>query len=478
MLPAVLVVCLLLALTVRSARRVVPVAARPVGLAAGPAGPPREHERRVSRARASAERVEGLEREPSKIEGALRAEAEDLALLTERVPPLFREDLTPDASARALDGGRPGMGLWSSEGGLGVGSHARRAESAMRFPGLLDTLWDTEPFTRDRVRTESFAIRGRRLTLDLALQPDAAETSLGAGRARARHRLARPPPRGPAREHDRQAPDRRGRARAGLHRRGRVRRPGPGVARPEPCVRQGRSGGESNPPQLHLASDARKAGIAFHNEIEGSLARTGEFGDVQDVGAKIAEQAARLAAVLPVFEDGLEGAIDRGTIARARGPARRHLERVLRVGGDLETSQETEDTEPLLDRLRRHPGAGPRDVCPGGPYRLRKNERCDRALDRLVRRNLRRIDGSKIELSPRLAESGPSPASILGGEPGPDLAFRSHDVPSVPLGTRPLRHRPAGRGATAGCGRSRPSQVSSAGARAATRDTRRSCVHA
>ena len=62
-------------------------------------------------------------------------------------------------------------------------------------------------------------------------------------------------------------------------------------------------GNELTPRELPLSIEARELWIAFHDEIERDMGKGGRFAEMQDVGSKSAEQAARIAGVLAIVDD-------------------------------------------------------------------------------------------------------------------------------------------------------------------------------
>ena len=57
------------------------------------------------------------------------------------------------------------------------------------------------------------------------------------------------------------------------------------------------------PPSMCLSGAARRHWVAFHDEVERDLADTGAFRPIRAFGAKMAEHAGRLAAVLATYAD-------------------------------------------------------------------------------------------------------------------------------------------------------------------------------
>ena len=87
-----------------------------------------------------------------------------------RIPRLLYADATPEALAYGLAKQWPSGGVVSAEAGIVFGSHGMGKDSVMRNLGLLNQLWDGTSLTIDRRSTESFTVRGARLTVALQVQ--------------------------------------------------------------------------------------------------------------------------------------------------------------------------------------------------------------------------------------------------------------------------------------------------------------------
>ena len=75
---------------------------------------------------------------------------------------------------------------------------------------------------------------------------------------------------------------------------------------------------ELQPPELPLSFEARQEWIRFHDDVERELGQGGEFHDTKDLAAKSAENAARMAAVMHVIENGPVGEISENIFATIR----------------------------------------------------------------------------------------------------------------------------------------------------------------
>ncbi|MDR3503965.1 MAG: DUF3987 domain-containing protein [Legionella sp.] len=87
-----------------------------------------------------------------------------------RVPRLVYSDATPEALAYSLAKTWPSGSVVSAEAGIVFGSHGMGKDSVMRNLALLNVLWDGGEITIDRRTTESFIVRGARLTVGLQVQ--------------------------------------------------------------------------------------------------------------------------------------------------------------------------------------------------------------------------------------------------------------------------------------------------------------------
>jgi hypothetical protein len=307
------------------------------------------------------------------------------------VPRLFYEDVNNPALAESLGKGWPSASLWSDEGGLVIGSHGMSDDWAMGFIGMLNRFWDGNAFDRDRVGTGSTRIRGRRFTVSLMAQPIAMERllTLADGASRAMGLLARFLISWPA-------------STIGTRMYREPPKDMPAVARlcqrlwelldtPLPIEPMNPAALILSPPKLSLTPRAWRLWRQFHDDIEAEIGKNGEYADVADIGAKVAENAARIAGNFHVLEHGPVGEIDSKTFYRAAKIAEWHLYEARRVLAAFDQPKHVSDAELLLAWLLQRPEkaapeiADPRDIQRGGPSPLRDLKRRDEALDTLVR---------------------------------------------------------------------------------------------
>lgn len=215
-----------------------------------------------------------------------------------RVPRLIYGDATPEALTYALAKQWPSGGVVSSEAGSVFGSHGMGKDSVMRNLAALNQLWDGAALPVERRSSESFTVRGARLTMALQVQ----EATLRAffdstkGLARGTGFLARFLVAWPE-------------STQGMRPFTEAPANWPALAtfnsrlssilnRPAPIDEDG----ALTPGMLKLSPDAKAAWVAFHDQIEAMLPVGGELHDVRDVASKIADNATRLAALFHVFE--------------------------------------------------------------------------------------------------------------------------------------------------------------------------------
>ncbi len=280
-------------------------------------------------------------RQTADMESALR-DLEHYKPEPPRIPRLLYTDVTPEALAYGLAKQWPSGGVVSAEAGIVFGSHGMGKDSVMRNLGLLNQLWDGASLTIDRRTSDSFSVRGARLTVALQVQePTLREFFARSGAlARGTGFLARFLVAWPeSTQGFRLFTD----APANWPHLDAFNRRIAAILSQSALIDDD---GALTPPMLNLTPDAKAAWVTFHDEIERELASGGELYDVRDVASKSADNAARLAALFQMFEHGM-GAVGPECFESASRIAAWHLNESRRFFGELALPAEMVNTARL-----------------------------------------------------------------------------------------------------------------------------------
>ena len=304
-----------------------------------------------------------------------------------KVPKPLRGDDTPESLAWALSKEWPSAGVLSNEAGIVLGAHGMGKDSVMRNLALLNILWDGGVLSVGRRTSDSFTVRGARLTMALQVQELTLRTFFdrSGGLARGTGFLARflvawpestqgsrmfadPPESWPAV--------------AAFN-----RRIAEVLNQPTPIG----DDGALNPHLLTLAPQTKRAWVTFHDAIECELRSSGELHDVRDVASKAADNAARMAALFHVFEHGTSGAVEPDAFEASSRIVAWHLNEARRFFGEMALPEELAGAARLdfwiLAYCRRHrTSIVPRREIQRHvtPVSLREKVRLDAALQELV----------------------------------------------------------------------------------------------
>jgi putative DNA primase/helicase len=321
---------------------------------------------------------------------------------TQLIAPRLRyEDVNPQSLPYMLAKGYPSAALWSDEGGMVTGSQGMGKDAFLGFLAVMNRLWDGGEVHQDRKQAESVHVEGRRLTASLMLQPSVLSDLLvrGGGLSRGSGFLARylvSAPQSTMGQRPYKEPPNGMAALDRFNRRIRAL-----LDMPLPVDEHGRL----QPPLLRLSVDAFAVWRSYHDEIERELVPHGDYATACDFAAKSAENAARIAACLHIFEDS-HGAIDSKTMQRAVLLARWYLRESLRLLQTLDEPQAVADARSLEGWLAQSGSSSLRDVQRLGPNPLRDRARRDAAVRVLAELGRARVerDGNRdmLTLNPAL----------------------------------------------------------------------------
>jgi putative DNA primase/helicase len=325
-----------------------------------------------------------------------------------RIPKLMYEDVTPEALKWGLAKQWPSAGVMSSEAGLVLGAHGMGKDSVMRSLATFNKLWDGDETQTDRRTSECFDVRGARLTVALQIQESALcnffeqSGSLARGTGfMARFLIAwpkstqgtrpfsEPPKEWPALERF------NARMLEILNSRAPIE-----------------ENGQLKPTMLDLSPGAKAYWVECHNEIEANLAPGERLSEVRDIASKIADNAARLAALFQVFEHRGLGQVSLEAMNSAWRVVLWHLRESQRFFGELALPEELMNAAKLeqwlIEYYHTHEvGAVPtREVKRLGPNTVRKKEKLEAAVKELIdldRVRIAKIEGKKsLEINPKL----------------------------------------------------------------------------
>ncbi|RJG01270.1 YfjI family protein [Noviherbaspirillum sedimenti] len=326
-----------------------------------------------------------------------------------RVPCLIRGDDTPENLGWALMREWPSAGVLSSEAGIVFGSHGMGGDSVTRNLALLNVLWDGGGMKIGRRTSESYRIEGARLTMGLQVQ----EATLRAffdktkGLARgtgflARFLIAWPTSTMGTRFYT-QAPD--WQCVGAFNQRIRALLDSPLSIDED---------GRLTTVTLALSEQAHAIWVQYLNAIEAQLAPDGDLEAVKDVASKSADNAARLAALFHVFEQGA-GPITADAMKRGAQVAAWYLHEARRFLGQFALPVELMNAERLerwmIQHCRRE-GCGEVSTQTAMQYSpLRDKSSLMASVSQLEERNRARLhtDGKKkmIVINPALLEVRP-----------------------------------------------------------------------
>lgn len=326
-----------------------------------------------------------------------------------RVPQLLHGDDTPEHLAYTLAHKYPSAGILTAEAGLVFGSHGMGTDSVMRNLALFNTVWDGGTHQIGRRTSESYTVRGARVTMGLQVQAPTlrnfVERSGGLARGTgffARFLLAWPESTQGYRPF--KDPPETWPALDVFHRR---------IS--EILGAEGKIDGEGAlaPTLMPLSPEAKAIWVSFHDGIEEELRTGGELYDVRDVASKIADNAARLAALFQLFCSNCSGCSSSNVSAEHMEAACRiaawHLNESRRFFGELAMPTELADAAQLDAWLIRYCLQGKESPIPiriiqqCGPNKLRNKTALLAAVGELEKLHRIRLVGKKaIAVNPAL----------------------------------------------------------------------------
>jgi hypothetical protein len=282
------------------------------------------------------------------------------------LPILIVTEPTVEGLVKLLADSQPTIGLFSSEGGSFIGGHAMSDEARLRSAARLSSLWDGEPIDRVRSGDGASVIVGKRLSLHLMAQPEIAAAFLSDETLRDQGLLSRVLVSAPA-------------GTAGT----RVfRTPKFDALRSIETFGQRildllattpPSNGDGRLRSISIEGIARQLFIEFHDAVERQLAPGGKLATIKGFAAKLAEHAARIAAVITLFADHTCTAVSTEAMAAGINMANHYASEALRLTEHARVGEPLRQAETLRRWLCERGKAviWPADVYQYGPNALR-----------------------------------------------------------------------------------------------------------
>jgi hypothetical protein len=294
---------------------------------------------------------------------------------------------TFEGLTRLFQEGQPSLGIFSEEGGQFIGGHAMNSENRLKTLAALNDLWQGNPIRRTRAGDGAYTLFGRRLAVHLMVQPDAARALMGDGVATGtgflpRFLLTEPPSTIGTRLSVNTRRDDVALALFSTRLRAILDTP----MQIDPDTR------ELHPRELPLAPDARALLVAFADTIEAEQRTGGSLAHVTGYASKAAEQAARIAAVLTLWQDLHAPTVALQEMGWGIALAQFYLGEAVRLSDAASLSSDTRQAEALrLWLLQIWPKLArgqdrdlatitPKDVVQFGPNALRETRTARRLM--------------------------------------------------------------------------------------------------
>jgi hypothetical protein len=148
---------------------------------------------------------------------------------------------------------------------------------------------------------------------------------------------------------------------------------------------------------LPLSSHARKEWIAFQHDIERTIGSGARLESVRGLGNKLPEHAARLAAVLTLFDDPEAAEISHAAMEAGTMLARFYADEALRLADGVQVSADAllaEKVRLWLLNTWTEPLVSLPDVYQLGPNAVREKARASKIVQMLEEHgHLRRVEG-------------------------------------------------------------------------------------
>lgn len=303
-----------------------------------------------------------------------------------KAPVLSLDDSTTEAAAISLAKHWPYSGILADEAGIVFGGHSMNADTAMRHMAQLNKLWDGASLKVKRATKESFRVgKHCRFTMGLSSQPDTLNIFMSSSKGLAkgigffaRFLITYPDSTQGYRLY--KAPTEDSPHLDNYHKR---------ITELLELQLKRNRDNQLEPTALTLSNKAKSIWTEFFNQTENELKPHGSLTDINDTVCKIADNAARLAALFHLFDTGIEGEISGEHMSSATEIVGWHLHETKKVFGSIQESQHISYAKTLDKWLRKRCidnnlyEVSTRDAQRHCHHTLRKRENLDLAFSTL-----------------------------------------------------------------------------------------------
>lgn len=302
------------------------------------------------------------------------------------LPMLLVEDPTIEGVVKLLDEAYPALGLFSDEGAKMLGGYSMQDDKRASTGAALSQLWDGKPIKRVRGTDVTKFLAGRRMSLHLMVQPGVAMALFGDKSLRDQGMMSRllvAYPKSLKGERFWREPTAEawGHLEAYHSRLDRLLR--------DAFVNMDLVTRELTFSVATFQPDAREMWIKFSDHIERQQCPGGPLEEISDLASKIAQHAARLAAVISYFEGG--EAVARDGISAAAMSAgiqlgQFYLSEALRLYNSGSVDEDSDNAASLIDFIRKRElkAVGMRWLSQRAPKPIRPAKVLQRAVEVLI----------------------------------------------------------------------------------------------
>jgi hypothetical protein len=263
-------------------------------------------------------------------------------------PPLSRimliQEPTFEGLLKLYENGQPSIGLFSDEGGRMLGGHSMNADNQLKTMAGFCTLWDGKPISKVRAEEGSKNFYGKRFSLHLMVQPLVAQQLTGNSLATDQGLLSRC-----LFSYPESTVGRRLYTEANYNDINMVKYHWTmsAILNAKLPIVEG-SKNELQPEKIELDCDAKMEWTEFHDYVEKNLSENGIFYTIRSFGAKAAEHALRMAAVLTLSENLKAPFIDKNKMKSAIELIHFYLSEALRLSSVSSVNPELIQADKLL----------------------------------------------------------------------------------------------------------------------------------